>query len=167
MKTLILLRHAKSSWSDGAASDIERGLKPKGERQAEKMARHLQSVLAPPDEVWCSSARRTRETLPPFAAAWGLDEGRIHLQEDLYLAGEDRLLKRVQSFPAKMRRALILGHNPGLADLANRLTPRKTYLQTIRPCGVVVIEFDVDSWTAVAPGTGRLALHLRPKEIEA
>lgn len=166
MKTLMLLRHAKASWSDGADSDFERTLKPKGWRQIEKMSEHLKKEMACPEKVFCSPSRRTRETLGPFLEMWGLSEEAVVFEDVLYLANEATLLERIQSLPDGLDRVLFLGHNPGLTDLANRLTSREVYMKNLRPCGVVTLEFAVDSWQDVAPAEGRLALHLRPKELE-
>jgi phosphohistidine phosphatase len=166
MKTLILLRHAKASWTDGAVSDVERGLKPKGWRQAEKVAAHLVKAGVSPERIWCSASRRTRETLGAFLQAWGMDEAAVAFEDGLYLADEGALLAAVRGLPDEVDRALILGHNPGLTDVANRLTGGEVYIKNVRPCGVVVLEFAVERWAEVEAGAGRLALHLRPKELE-
>lgn len=166
MKTLILLRHAKASWTDGAASDFERSLKPKGWCQAERMSAHLVREGVVPERVWCSPSRRTRETLGAFLQGWGLGEDAVVFEEGLYLAEERALLEAVRGLPDGVDRALMLGHNPGLTDLANRLTGREVYIKSVRPCGVVVVEFAVEHWAEVEAGAGRLALHLRPKELE-
>lgn len=166
MKTLILLRHAKASWDQPEVSDADRALKPKGHRQAEKMSAHLRDSLAAPQAVFCSSSRRTRETLPTFQAAWGLEEPRIHFLDELYLADEGCLLDFIHSLPDTLDRVLVLGHNPGLTDLVNLLTDRSTYIKNLRPCGVAVLEAAVSSWVEMAPGACTLAMHLRPKELE-
>ncbi len=166
MKTLILLRHAKASWSDGADSDFERSLKPKGWRQIDKMSAHLQKEGVCPERVFCSPSRRTRETLGPFLESWGLTQDAVVFDDGLYLANEVALLEHIHALQDDLNRVLFLGHNPGLTDLANRLTSREVYIKNLRPCGVVILEFAVESWQDVAVGEGRLALHLRPKELE-
>jgi len=166
MKTLILLRHAKASWDQPEVSDADRALKPKGHRQAEKMSAHLRESLPAPQQVFCSSSRRTRETLPTFQVAWGLEEQQIHFLDELYLADEQRLFDFVRSLPDSQDRVLLLGHNPGLTDLVNLLTDRSTYIKNLRPCGVAVLEVSASGWSDLAPGTCTLAMHLRPKELE-
>lgn len=166
MKTLILLRHAKASWSDGAGSDFERGLKPKGLRQAEKMSAHLLKEGVHPEKIFSSPSRRTRDTLVPFLQRWKIPADAVVFQDGLYLAHENVLLEQIQLLPDSLDRVLFLGHNPGLTDLANRLTSSEVYIKSLRSCGVAVIEFPVESWQAVQPGEGHLILHLRPKEVE-
>ncbi|MCC5842868.1 MAG: histidine phosphatase family protein [Verrucomicrobia bacterium] len=166
MKTLILLRHAKASWSDGAESDIERGLKPKGWRQAEKMSAHLAAEGIRPEKVFCSPSRRTRDTLGLFLKSWDMTAESVVFDDELYLANEKVLMEKIQALPDDLNRVLFLGHNPGFTDLANRLTPSEVYIKNVRPCGVVILEFEAESWRDIQPGEGRLALHLRPKELE-
>jgi phosphohistidine phosphatase len=166
MKTLILLRHAKASWSDGAESDFERSLKPKGVRQADKMAAHLGALGMKPEKVFSSPSRRTRDTLEPFLTAWEMTAEGVIFEDELYLAGEAYLLERIQTLPNDLESVLFLGHNPGFTDLANRLTSKDVYIKNVRTCGVVVLEFDVERWNEVRAGEGRLALHLRPKELQ-
>ena len=165
MKTLILLRHAKASWSDGAGSDVERGLKPKGWRQAEKMSAHLLGEGIRPEKVFCSPSRRTQDTLGPFLESWDMPAESVVLDDELYLANENILMEKIQALPDDVSRVLFLGHNPGFTDLANRLTSSEVYIKSIRSCGVVIVEFPVASWREVQPGEGRLVLHLRPKEL--
>lgn len=166
MKTLILLRHAKASWDQPELSDHERSLKPKGHRQAEKMSAHLREALPAPEHIFCSSSTRTRETLPPFLEAWGLKAKQVSFLDELYLADEQVLLEFVKALPPQLNRVLLLGHNPGLTDLVNRLGEKGTYIKNLRPCGVVVLESPVKSWKGIAPGSCTLAMHLRPKELE-
>jgi len=166
MKTLILLRHAKASWDQSEVSDAERALKPKGQRQAEKMSAHLRDSLPSPQHIYCSSSKRTRETLPPFLEAWGLTLEDVTFLDELYLADEQQLLDFVSSLPDALDRVMLLGHNPGLTDLVNRLGEKGTYIKNLRPCGVAVLEAPASDWSDLAPGTCTLAMHLRPKELE-
>lgn len=166
MKTLMLLRHAKASWSDGAESDVERGLKPKGWKQIEKMSEHLCRLGIRPEKIYSSPSRRTRETLGGFLQRWEMSEADVVFDEALYLAGEACLLDKIHALPDTLDRVLFLGHNPGLTDLVNRLTPREAYVKNVRTCGVVVLEFDVAGWSEIRPAGGALVLHLRPKQLE-
>lgn len=166
MKTLHLLRHAKSSWSEPDVPDRDRGLKKKGERQRALMSAHLADRLPAPVLIHCSDARRARETLPPFLDAWKMDPAAVVYTPDLYLADEAALLAYVQALPGEADNVLLCGHNPGLTDLVNRLTPRGTYVKNVRPCGIATLELDVARWGDTAPGTGRLTLNLRPKQLE-
>ncbi len=167
MKTLYLLRHAKSSWKDNNLDDIKRPLKKRGHFQADLLSDHLSSLIPPPQQVLCSPALRTRETLKYFLEVWPLKKEAIHFEKALYLAEKEALFESVQALPAKSEIVLIVGHNPGLSDFARKLLlPESEELETLRTCAFLQIDFDVKSWTQVTAHTGSLKLNLRPKDLE-
>lgn len=167
MKTLMLMRHAKAAWPETEIPDRDRELKSKGHRQAERMSAHLGGRLEAPQRIYCSDARRTRETLPPFLRAWSLAEEEVVVYEPgLYLATDHQLLEEIARWPDGLDRVMLVGHNPGLTDLVNRLTSRETYLKNLRPCAVVVLTLPVKAWAEILPGTAAVSLHLRPKELK-
>ena len=147
MKTLILLRHAKASWDQPELSDLERPLKEKGHRQAEKMSAHLREALPAPEHIFCSSSTRTRETLPPFLKAWGLKAKQVSFLDELYLADEQVLLEFVKALPPQLNRVLLLGHNPGLTDLINQLNVRLDNLPT---GSAVCFNFNTGKWSEIS-----------------
>ena len=116
MRQLILLRHAKSSWDDPLLPDHARPLNARGRRAATAMAAAMRDLGLSPDVVLVSSARRTLQTLEaisPFA-----DSPLIEPMDDLYLAPWQRLLEVLRRSPETARSVLLIGHNPGLHDLA-------------------------------------------------
>jgi phosphohistidine phosphatase len=117
--TLWLLRHAKSSWSDPKLPDRDRPLAPRGREAAYRLARYAASAGVRPRLVLCSPARRARETLDAMLA--GLGAAVVLYEESLYRAGADELLARLREVPAGVESLLLVGHNPGLADLLARL----------------------------------------------
>ncbi len=165
MKTLYLLRHAKSSWSDPELPDVDRPLKGKGVAQAAAMAGQVAALLPAPGHVLCSPSARTRQTLLPFVEVWGLGAERVNSENSLYLASDRRLLDVVRALPDHEDLVMIVGHNPGLTDVANRLTPRGTFLENIPSCGLLQIDFECGSWREVKEGGGHLKFNLRPKEL--
>ena len=116
MHTLHLLRHAKSSWKDDV-EDHRRGLSRRGREAARRLGEHLPAAIGPLDLVLASSALRTRQTLdlvlPRFAA-----RPRISIEDELYLASAERLLERLRRLAERDRNVLVIGHNPGLRELA-------------------------------------------------
>jgi phosphohistidine phosphatase len=116
MRTLYLLRHAKSSWDDPGCPDSQRRLAPRGVRDAKRVAKHLRRLRVAPELVLCSSAVRTRETLelvlPTLAAP------AVRFEDELYGAASEALLERLRTLPAEIGSVLLIGHNPGLQDLA-------------------------------------------------
>src|SRR3954470_10762829 len=119
-KTLHLLRHAKSSWDDGRLTDHERPLSARGVQAAQRIAGHFSRTQIRPDLVLCSSAVRTQETLAAIATALG-DKTEVRIEAELYGASEYELLARVRSVPDSIGGLLVIGHNPGIEDLAMSL----------------------------------------------
>ena len=116
MNRLLLLRHAKSSWDDPSLADHERPLAPRGHRAAESMAEHLRSNVPHPDLVLCSSALRTRETLERMSKAFG--DAEVVVDDDLYGATDELLLERLRGVADRFETVAMIGHNPGVHDLA-------------------------------------------------
>jgi phosphohistidine phosphatase len=115
MRTLHILRHAKSSWDDATLADHERPLSRRGVRDAKRIAVHLLGRHVEPDVVLCSSSARTTQTLDLIAASLG--DAQILVEEGLYAAPADALLKRLGGVPDSVLSAMLIGHNPGLEDL--------------------------------------------------
>ena len=116
MHTLHLLRHAKSSWKDNV-DDHRRGLSRRGREAARRVGEHLPAAVGPLDLVLASSALRTRQTLDLILARFA-PRPRILIEDELYLATADRLLERLRRLAEEDRNVLLIGHNPGLRELA-------------------------------------------------
>jgi phosphohistidine phosphatase len=167
MKTLYLLRHAKSSWKKEEVSDRDRPLKKKGRLQADAMSDHLASLLPPPQHILCSPAQRTRETLAYFLELWPMPEDVVQFPESLYLAERDVLKSEIAGLSDQADIAMVVGHNPGLTDLIHDWNDSKgTYLDSLRTCGFVQMDFDLDSWADIPEATGDVKLDLRPKDVQ-
>lgn len=117
MPLLFLLRHAKSDWGSPALADRDRPLAGRGRTAAAAMARYLHAQHIHPDLALCSPARRTRETLDIIAPSLG-DGVQTAFEEDLYGADADELLARLRALPAAIGSAIVVGHNPGIHELA-------------------------------------------------
>jgi phosphohistidine phosphatase len=168
MHRLLLLRHAKSSWDEPALPDPERPLAQRGRKAAKKMARHLRGTELRADLVLCSSSRRTRETLEILAPAFGGAE--LLVEDRLYGAGDDELLGRLREVPESAGTVALIGHNPGVQDLAVELAGPDPGSEAGRlrerfPTGAVaVFELDGD-WRGLGPGRGRLVSFTVPREL--
>ena len=166
MKRLLLLRHAKSSWDDPALPDHERPLAARGHRAADRMARYLRSSALEADLVLCSSALRTRETLQRMASAFGDPE--VIVEDGLYGAGDEELLGRLHRVPDRSETVALIGHNPGIWDLAIAVAGSGDDLDRMRskfPTGALaVLEFE-GVWGDLAPGQARLASFVTPKDL--
>ncbi|MGA9159386.1 MAG: histidine phosphatase family protein [Actinomycetota bacterium] len=166
MHRLLLLRHAKSSWDDPALSDHERPLAARGHRAADRMAEHLRSEIPDADLILCSSALRTRETLQRMASAFGDPE--VAVEDGLYGASDEELLDRLHGVPDRFETVALIGHNPGIWDLATTVAGSGTELDRMHskfPTGALaVLEFD-GRWGDLAPGGARLASFVTPKDV--
>jgi phosphohistidine phosphatase len=120
VKTLLLLRHAKSSWDDASLDDHERPLNRRGREAARRIGAHLAAGADPPTLALCSTARRARETLDAVVAA--LPSGLpVEIDADLYMASPSGIMQRIAAAPEDCSSLLVVGHNPGIGELAARL----------------------------------------------
>ena len=170
MRTLMLLRHAKSSWDQPALDDVDRPLAPRGRDAAPLIARHIKRSEWQPELVLCSPAARVRETWQLMAPVLGRPVDCKTLRT-IYPGAPSRLLESVRRAADEIRMLMLIGHNPGLGRLAVSLCgagPKKP-LERMRSkfptAALAVIDFDVDRWEQVAPGAGRLRAFVRPKDL--
>lgn len=162
MKTLILLRHAKSSWDDPELQDADRPLNKRGKRDAAALGERLAARSLAPDIVAVSPARRARATIEPLRARALAAGARIVEDERLYAASASAILSVVQGLDDASDRAMIVGHNPGLTDFANRFAACS--IDNIPTCGIVAIDYDAASWAQAGAAPGRLVVFDAPKK---
>ncbi len=146
MRTLLVLRHAKSSHADETLADHDRPLTERGRRDAPRMGAHLLECDLVPEVILCSSAQRTTETAELAAEACRY-RGAIRSDERLYLASCDAMLRLLARENERVTRVLLVGHNPGLEDLVERLTGRRATLST---AALAQVELPIDSWPELA-----------------
>jgi phosphohistidine phosphatase len=167
VKTLYLLRHAKSSWDDETLTDHERPLAPRGERAAKLIAEHLKVTLAAgPELVLCSTAVRTRQTLELVAP--GLGDPRVEFDEAIYGATAGGLVGMLRSVPDEVESVLVIGHNPGLQGLALELAStgaRLPQLATKFPTCAVATLAVAGPWSALDEGDAELTAYVTPKQL--
>ncbi|HET7237191.1 MAG TPA: histidine phosphatase family protein [Actinomycetota bacterium] len=162
MKRILLLRHAKSSWDDPALSDRDRPLAPRGLRAAELIAEHLRGNGLEVELVLCSSARRARETLERLGTSLG--SARTSIEDDLYGASDDELLERLRRLPEGVASVAMIGHNPGLHDLAVALTQEGRKLERFPTGALATLDFD-GLWADLGSRRARLAGFVKPKDL--
>lgn len=164
MKTLIIIRHAKSGWDDPSLADHDRPLSERGLRDAPHMASHIAQHVQRPDRVYTSTAVRARTTAAFFAEAWSIEPNNVCEVEGLYLASRASLCGFVEELSDALHRVVLVGHNPGLSDLvAYYSADAITHLPT---CSVVVLTFpNANSWSETGRGTGTVETFLYPKAL--
>ena len=168
VRTVFLLRHGKSSWSDTAIADIDRPLAPRGRRASRLIAKYMRRKKIRPALVLCSPSRRTRQTLKAIESS--LENGvTVELVPELYAASETELLERLRTVPDSAASVMVIGHNPGLQDLALALASRGTELAQLRekfPTGALAtLAVEGDSWASVGPGDAELVDYVVPRQL--
>jgi phosphohistidine phosphatase len=172
-KTILLLRHAKSAWSDPRLEDHERPLSRRGEQAAKAMADHITRREPRPELILCSTAMRTRQTLAPLVKLLDAPAPPIALEKGLYLASEDLLLAHLRSVADDVATVLLIGHNDGIWHLAEALAGNgpAAALAALRekyPTGALATLRAPDGpWHDLAPGSAELAAFVRPRDLAA
>ncbi len=169
---LMLLRHAKSSWSQDGLPDHERPLNQRGRRAAKAIAKHMHAGGLRPDHVLCSTAVRTRQTVAALLKKW--PDLRVEYKDSLYLAAPETVLVALSHCdPAK--RVLCVGHNPSMEQLVSLLLdPGATHndkawadVSVKYPTGALTqLRLDIRNWTKLMPNSGTLVDYTKPRDLE-
>jgi phosphohistidine phosphatase len=171
-KQLVLLRHAKSSWDDPLLADFDRPLAKRGRRAGKRVAAWLERQSIRPDLVLCSPAARTRETLDLIADALG-PATRIVYEKSLYLAESDELIARLRTVEGPARCVMMVGHNPGMQELAVALLRptakkgRAKLSEKFPTAAVACFDVPIASWADLQAGAGTLTKFVRPADLDA
>jgi phosphohistidine phosphatase len=163
VKTLYLLRHAKSDWDDPKLPDEQRPLNGRGKRDAKRLARHLEEHPIEVELVLCSPALRAKRTLEPIRPALGAAVTTEEL--GIYAAAPDQLLSLVTRLGKGRGSVMLVGHNPGFEGLAHMLLPASEAPAAFPTCTLATLTFDTDTWAAIEPGSARLAGFLTPDDF--
>lgn len=164
MRTLLILRHAKSSWKDAGLPDHDRPLNKRGKKNAPTMGNLIKSEDILPHWIASSTALRARKTAKAVAKASGFS-GTIDYLDALYLAEPPGILETVRrTAPESANRILLVGHNPGLEDLARLLTAQREPFPT---CALARIDLPIDSWSELSESSrGELVGLWRPRDFD-
>ncbi len=158
-----MLRHGKSSWSSSSLADHDRPLKGRGKRDAQRIGHVLRERGLVPDLIVSSTARRAASTARRAAAAAGFGGRMVHTRE-LYLSSARDQLSSVAAVAEDGHRCVMMvGHNPTLEDLVERLTGEDVRLTT---GNLVAVDLEIDAWTELPRARGTLRFVLRPKELD-
>lgn len=162
MKTIYLIRHAKSSWDNEGLTDFERPINNRGNRDAPFMASLLKKEKVLPDLIIASPALRVKTTAEIFAVELNYPKNKISFENSLYLCGIKELEEIVQGISDSNKIVLLFGHNPALTNYANHLGNK--FITNIPTCGIVGIEFKETSWCEVERGKGKTFRFEFPKK---
>jgi len=161
MKRLFVVRHAKAAKAGPRGGDFERPLAPRGEEDAAEMGRRLARSGTHPDAIVASPAARTLATAKIIARELDFPWQDIHTEKEIYLAEAAALLDLVRGLDERAETALLVGHNPGVSELAQLLV--KTFDDDLPTCSVVAVDLPADTWAGVRRGSGSLRSYDYPK----
>jgi phosphohistidine phosphatase len=162
-RTVTLIRHAKSSWSDPSFTDFERPLNKRGIRDAPRVGAALSQADVSFDRVLCSDAKRARQTLSLLKQGMAIDEEIIGYRHDLYGASADHLFSCITEQPDSIYNLALVGHNPGMEDLANSLA--EEHIGPMPTCCVIHLTYELDDWDDLFQTRGKVALTIRPRDL--
>ena len=163
MKTLYLMRHAKSSWKDETINDLDRPLNKRGERDAPFMGQMMLQKGVFPDEIISSPAERALATLRHICPVINLPFQNVKVNPSLYAASPTDMLIIIKEINENRQTVLLLGHNPGLTDLSNYLSGNP--IDNIPTCGIVELHFPRKSWQEIELGSCRRGFFEYPKKF--
>lgn len=173
MKTLTLLRHAKSGWDQPAARDFDRAINERGERAATVMGKHARDQALIFDMIVASPAVRVVDTLDIFQEAMGITHLEPKWDRRIYLASSASLIDVLRDAPDSAQHILMVGHNPGLEDLILDLVPdskdeplRAIAEEKFPTAALAQMELPIERWADVAPRTAHLVQITRPRDLD-
>ena len=162
MKTLYIVRHAKSSWDERGISDHDRKLNSRGKRDAPKMGELLNGKGYHPDIMYSSSAKRALTTAKIIAEKIAYPVDNIVVSKNVYDATTNDLVNLINIIDDKYESVMLFGHNPSFTVLANLLADK--YIDNMPTCAVAVIELNIESWKEIESDCGKLIAFEYPKK---
>jgi phosphohistidine phosphatase len=163
MKTLFLIRHAKSSWDNPGLRDFSRPLNERGLRDAPAMAALLRAQGVAPDLLVSSPAKRALTTALFFAEAFGVAEDAVQREPAVYEAAPSEILRIIAQLPDSADTVLLFGHNPTFTEVANRFA--RDFIANVPTCGIVQIESDAGRWAEMYEENSAVKRCFFPKEM--
>jgi phosphohistidine phosphatase len=167
LKTVYLLRHAKSSWEDPDLDDADRPLAPRGREAATRIAAHIRDRGIAPQLVICSPALRARQTLEGLGDSIG--DARVEIDPTIYDAHESDLLEALRKVEPEIESTMMIGHNPSIERLALLLAAESPLLDDLRrkyPTGALAsLTFEVANWRELRAGGAELTEFVKPREL--
>ena len=148
-RTLILIRHAKSSWADPLQNDFDRPLNERGKAEAPEMGKVLDKIGIKPDLIISSTAKRTRQTAKRIAAEVGYDTEHFKWEEKLYHCIPSVFEEVIQRIDDKVKTVFIVAHNPGITDFVNELSP-EFKIDNMPTCSVAAAHITDGEWSTFA-----------------
>lgn len=163
MKTIILVRHAKSSWDNFSIKDEERPLNDRGKKNAPEMAKRLLKKKVPIDAFISSPAKRAKATAEFFAREYGFDKSKIILVPELYMANNEAFVRTIHNAPRKAGTIALFSHNNGITQFANTLSEER--IDNMPTCSVFAVRAAIDNWADFETGQNNFYFFDYPKSL--
>lgn len=163
MKTLYLVRHAKSDWSEENKADLDRGLSKRGSKDLKSMSSYLLEKKIKPDLILSSPALRAKLTAKKISKKIKYDKD-IKYIDKLYMPDPETILDILSDQKDKNKSIFLVNHNPALTDLANTLTDEN--IDNIPTLGIVAIKFDIKKWKDIKDHKGKMDFFVYPKLLK-
>ncbi len=166
MKTIFLIRHAKSSWATIGLRDFDRTLEQRGHNDAPRMAKHLKKLGFTPDALVSSPAVRARTTAEYFAKEFNIPAQNIDCQQDIYESDEQTIAHIIRELPEEADTVFLFGHNPTFTYVADSYA-KNAHFENVPTCGIVQIQSNTEgsSWEKFNPKTAEVKGFWYPKTI--
>ena len=164
MKTILILRHAKSDWDANYVGDHERPLSTRGQKFSSRMGRYIANVGPLPDLIICSTALRTRETLERVMHAGDFPPVDVRFDPILYMATYDQMMSCIAAVPDEMDTVMMVGHEPTTSLFAGQLIGSASI--RFPTAALARIDLNVEHWSSCRTGVGTLAWFVTPKIIK-
>ena len=164
MKTLYLIRHAKSDWNNTGLSDFNRPLNKRGKNNAPLMGKKFNELNPCIDLIISSPAKRALQTVKMISKELQYEYDSIQFDKSIYHSSYTNLNEIINNINNTINTLVIVGHNPGLTNLSNYLT--NNYIDNIVTCGIVKIELEIDNWNEIIEGIGSKVFYIYPKMYE-
>ena len=162
MKTLYLIRHAKSDWNNPLLSDFDRPLNKRGKKDAPFMGNVLAKAHIHPDLIVSSPAIRAQMTAIEIAKKIGYDRDSILYNETLYAASSDEIQRVLKSVSSSHKTVFLIGHNPGLTEFAEYISGHS--IENISTCGIVCVKLKEDDWSSITENSAQFVSFDYPKK---
>jgi len=164
MKRLYLIRNARSGWDEEGVSDFERAITSKGEKEARTIASYLKLRGIRPHLILSSCALRAQQSSDLLAEELGCGSGSVIYLKELYMTPPEAMRDIISEQDGGAESLFVVGHTPWLHELANSLMDE--HLRKFPPMAVAAIDFNLEEWSGIAEGTGKLDFFIYPKQFE-
>lgn len=164
MKTVYLIRHAKSSWENHRLSDFERPLNKRGMNDTKKIGQELNQLDFNPEKIIASTSVRTTATIQLLCEHINYNFKNVEFNSTLYHPSRENFMRILEDLPDELESVALVSHNYGISEFADYLT--ENFMEAMPTCAVVCIELDIDSWKEIVRGLGTTKWYIYPKMLE-